>query len=382
MGEELFLSAADAAGNLTGYRSRVKFGGAADGVSFGRIVNANGADFFPQIVRTFGQDTPATVAQFRTGAGLANSGPKIGPVIINEVMYHPPDLGGLDNVRDEFVELHNLSTNPQELGGWVLKDAVDFTFPANTTILPGDYLLVVGFDPTNTALLDAFRAAYGISSNVPIYGPFSPKLPNSSATVELAYLGAAENGEIPEILVDRVRYSDITPWPGAPDGDGPSLQRISRTIYGNDPSNWMSETATPGNVNAGQQAITDSDGDGMPDAWELANGLNPKSAADAAQDSDGDGQSNASEFLAGTSPANGGDTFRSEVAASSAGGFTVRFTAKAGKTYTVQYRNELQSGSWLKLSDIASQETDRAVEVNDPAASGRRFYRVVTPSVP
>jgi hypothetical protein len=39
----------------------------------------------------------------------------------------------------------------------------------------------------------------------------------------------------------------------------------------------------------------DSDGDGMPDAWELANGLNPNSN-DAAGDLDGDGTTNFGEF--------------------------------------------------------------------------------------
>lgn len=41
----------------------------------------------------------------------------------------------------------------------------------------------------------------------------------------------------------------------------------------------------------------DSDNDGMPDAWELKHGLNPKNAADASQDRDGDGYTNIEEFL-------------------------------------------------------------------------------------
>jgi len=46
----------------------------------------------------------------------------------------------------------------------------------------------------------------------------------------------------------------------------------------------------------------DSDGDGMPDQWELKNNLDPKNAKDGALDSDGDGYTNVEEFLNGTNP--------------------------------------------------------------------------------
>ncbi len=42
---------------------------------------------------------------------------------------------------------------------------------------------------------------------------------------------------------------------------------------------------------------TDSDGDGMPDAWERANGLDPKSATDGSADRNGDGITNVEDWL-------------------------------------------------------------------------------------
>jgi hypothetical protein len=51
-------------------------------------------------------------------------------------------------------------------------------------------------------------------------------------------------------------------------------------------------------------AESDGDGDGLPTAWETANGLNPADGQDAAQDTDNDGLTNAQEFGRGTNPRN------------------------------------------------------------------------------
>jgi hypothetical protein len=46
----------------------------------------------------------------------------------------------------------------------------------------------------------------------------------------------------------------------------------------------------------------DTDGDGMPDAWEKKYGLDPNDTSDAARDRDGDGYTNLEEYLNGTDP--------------------------------------------------------------------------------
>ncbi|MBX3735070.1 MAG: hypothetical protein KF715_00145 [Candidatus Didemnitutus sp.] len=46
----------------------------------------------------------------------------------------------------------------------------------------------------------------------------------------------------------------------------------------------------------------DSDGDGMPDAWETAHGLNPHDASDALKDANGDGYTNIEKFIYGLDP--------------------------------------------------------------------------------
>lgn len=47
------------------------------------------------------------------------------------------------------------------------------------------------------------------------------------------------------------------------------------------------------------KAVVDSDGDGMPDAWEIANGLNPNDPTDANMDCNGDGYTNIEKYING-----------------------------------------------------------------------------------
>jgi hypothetical protein len=381
-GDQLFLSAVDAAGALTGYRSQVSFGASASGVSFGRISTAGGPEFWPLVARTFGADMPADLTHFRSGAGAVNAPPQTGPVIINEVMYHPPDgEAGADNSADEFIELHNVTEGAIDVSGWAITGGAEFTFPNGAQLPPGAYALLVGFDPGVTSAIQAFRSRYGVPQTTYIFGPFAPKLPNSTARLELRAPTPFPNNETVPVMIDRVEYSDLTPWPVASDGAGPSLQRISRVLIGNDAANWSAAQPTPGNVNAGQTEINDSDGDGLTDAWEVAVGLNPRDPADAALDLDGDGSSNLSEFLAGTDPRDPGSTFVAAITPA-AGTFVIRFTAVADRSYSLLFRDSLTAGRWEKLQDIPAEGASRAVSIADTAPGPQRFYRIVTPARP
>ena len=260
----MYLAAADAGGNLTGYRTGERFGAAENGVSVGRYTNSTGVEFVALSQRTLGVDNPGTLAQFRSGGGLPNAYPKVGPVVLNELMYEPVTVVGgqlVENPEEEFVELYNISTNGVPLfdpnyptNVWQLKGGVEYEFPTGTVMGGQSYLLVVGFDPVgDPAALAAFRARYGVGGATMILGPFEGRLSDEGESIELykpdAPSPAPEAGLVPRILVDRVVYGVGAPWAEAAGGGGASLQRRSSSAFGNDPLNWKAEPPTPGLTN-------------------------------------------------------------------------------------------------------------------------------------
>jgi hypothetical protein len=235
-GDEVVLTAQD------GSASVARFGPSPQNTSFGRVPasglnsQSNDADFWPQTALTL---------------GAVNAAAKNGPVIINEIMYHPPDNAGSDVFVTEFIELLNTTSSAINLNGWRLKGDSEFVF-GSTSVPAGGYVLVVGFDPVaDAASLTTFLSAYPSlgGSSLQIVGPFAPKLANNTQSIEIAQ-PATISGSTAYVNQDKVEYRDIAPWAAAPDGGGTSLQRTSALLIGNSSASWASASATPRAVNS------------------------------------------------------------------------------------------------------------------------------------
>ncbi len=382
LGEEVHLFSARN-GQLTGYSHGFEFGASANGVSFGRHVTSTGEErFVAQTERTF---------------GVANSLPRVGPMVISEIMFEPPLAGATNNVLDEFIELENILDAPAPLfdplfptNAWKLDAGVQFTFPTNLSLPPRGHLLVVNFNPvTNTTQLAQFRSRYAVAETTPVLGPYQGNLANGGERVSLLKPDPPQTaisedpGFVPYVLVDEVQYRPESPWPPGAAGTGQSLQRIDASRYADDPANWRVGNPTAGRDNA-TSPDDDRDNDGLPNDWETANGLDPDNATGdngATGDPDHDDMPNLDEYAAGTHPRDAASRLVMLGVEVSDVETLVRFLGVAGRSYSVLFSTDPSTGPWQRLAN-ANPSADGAVSVRDPAHSVGRFYRVVTPALP
>ena len=258
----------------------------------------------------------------------------VGSLRITEVMYNPAGAGGV-----EFVELQNIGLNPINLSGAYFDSgnpfSTRFTF-GDLTLPPGRYCIV-----TNNAV--GFTALYG--SGATIAGQYTGSLNNDGERILLKDIGGNP--------IHDFNYSDLAPWPTTADGFGPSIEVITTdpALYGNG-TNWRASQemgGSPGYLGF----ATDTDGDGSADAIEIAFGTDPDNAASLP-----------------AAPGTGRDA--------GTGNVTLTFASENGRTFTLQYCDDLAAEAWQTLATITA--TGPTASYIDTTASGmaRRFYRVLT----
>jgi YD repeat-containing protein len=152
--------------------------------------------------------------------------------------------------------------------------------------------------------------------------------------------------------------------------------RVTAVNYGFGRITTYSYDATGNLLRTSDTVVTDTDNDGMADAWELAFFGNRD--RDGTGDFDTDGMSDVAEFLAGTLPNNASSLLRLEqTVTNTLVQTTVSWQSVGGKTYRVQFKNSLSDPGWNDLpgdvtaSGAISLKTDTTT-VGQP----QRFYRV------
>jgi hypothetical protein len=123
-------------------------------------------------------------------------------IVINEIMFDPPS----DQRSGEFIELYNHGPGMVDLSGWRFDDGVSFTFPPQTKIASGEYLVVAA----NASWMSSI---YG---GIEVVGDWVGQLSNGGELIRLV----DELGN----LVDEVDYKHGGAWPELADGDGSSME--------------------------------------------------------------------------------------------------------------------------------------------------------------
>jgi hypothetical protein len=131
-------------------------------------------------------------------------------------------------------------------------------------------------------------------------------------------------------------------------------------------------------------AVPDSDGNGLPDVWEIAR--LGGTGQDPAADGDADGQSNLKEWIAGTDPQDGNDAF-SVAILQAAGEIQVAFVALRAegpgyegltRFYSLQSNTNLALGLWPGLAGYTNLPGNGQTVTYRPAVFGTNppvFYR-------
>ncbi len=182
----------------------------------------------------------AALAMVATPAARATN------VVISEIMYFPAS----GNLQESYVELYNADTVTADLSGWAFTKGLQYSFPANTLLVPGTYLVVA-------ADASAFAAKYPGVTNF-----LAGWVPPLGAHVILADAGRN--------VVNEVHYSHDGDWAvrylsapmyahrgwewSAPyDGAGASLELINSGLPNSYALNWGPSAVingTPGRANS------------------------------------------------------------------------------------------------------------------------------------
>ncbi|MES2571217.1 MAG: hypothetical protein V4710_14325, partial [Verrucomicrobiota bacterium] len=230
---------------------------------------------------------------------LASDGPHH---IINNVIYNWQHFG----------------TNIQNRGNGTAVNLIGNFYKRGPASSTSRY--AVGMDSTQNP-----SAYVYVSDNI---GPFRP----TSASNDWAIVGSGYDTTRYWTIAAPASLRRATPWPASPipvtavsssQVTAQVLSDVGATLPARDQvdqrlvNDFSAGTGTIKNATAQQAswwpalaagtAPADADHDGMPDSWEVQNGLNSASASDASADPDNDGYSNVEEYLNKTNPKTAGN---------------------------------------------------------------------------
>ncbi|HTD68326.1 MAG TPA: lamin tail domain-containing protein, partial [Candidatus Limnocylindria bacterium] len=187
--------------------------------------------------------------------GAINAPPLQRSIVINELMFDP--ISGDED--DDYIELYNRGASTVNLGRWQFTAGVDYTFPANTLIAPGSYVVVA---KNRNRML----ANYANLNATNVFGNFDGSLRNNGERLALSMPdeiittnGAVLATNTLYIVVNEVGYGRGGRWGQWSHGGGSSLELIDSNSDNRQVQNWADsdETAKSSWVSVFHQELMD-----------------------------------------------------------------------------------------------------------------------------
>jgi hypothetical protein len=274
-------------------------------------------------------------------------------LVLSELHYHPaepttPDELAVSTDRDdyEFAEFLNIGTTPIDLSGVQFTSGINFAFPDNTLLDPGQRL-VIARD------LAAFTARYGSVPTQKVVATYTGRFSNSGETITV--------NSIVTGAITTFAYTDLAPWPTLTDGGGPSL--VFTGVDATDPAAWGIHT-----INGGAPGEPDTVVTGGYALWKNTNNITNDTG-----DKDDDGIANLAEYAFGTDPQNSTSVVAPAPSLS---------TVATADYLTIEYQKNLSATdvqiSIQKSTDLATWVIDETlITISDTPNPGGETSKVI-----
>jgi hypothetical protein len=359
----------------------LNYSGIGSDLSYGDFPNGQ-----PNDRQTFFSPTP----------GALNNGREIN-VFINEWMAantnYPADPA--DGAFDDWFELYNPGDVAVDLGGYWLTDNLNvprgFQVPTNGqyVIPPHGFLLVWadGEANQNSASRIDLHASFQLSKDGEQIGLFAP---NGSTLIDGVTFGPQTNNISEGRFADgaATRYFMTTPTPRGPNsigagGSAPVINPIAdRTVT---LGQTVSFTVTATDADVPPQSLSFGLDAGFPPGAAINSGSGLFTWTPTALQAPSVNVITVRVTDSGVPPLSSARSFtinvrtppRATITMDGSGHVTLAFATASGKTYRVDYKDNLNNANWLPLGASIMANSSILTVPDDIGGNPQRFYRIV-----